>query len=272
MRRLPVAAFALLAVATVGAFFVTQALKVTTPLVAGTPIPVPSHINPVNGGNCLVYSRNAATLVSFRRMRISFYLEHRADDVDVYMVDQGGSIVATLASDRHMGIKWRSHFSWDGREDDGRVAPDGTYYVRVSLIHQGRTLLIPDPNTSEPAPVTVQTTPPPLRITGVSPDLITQPVRSAVTIRYTGNRGFRPRVLIYRARGTGTARLVKSYAATTTAGHTVWNGTLAGGAPAPRGTYLVGMKVTDQACTTARFPARLPPTPGSDPGARVTVR
>ncbi len=37
VSRLPVAAFVALAVATVAAFFVTQHLKVTTPLVTGRP-------------------------------------------------------------------------------------------------------------------------------------------------------------------------------------------------------------------------------------------
>ncbi len=269
MRRLPVAAFVALVLATVAAFFVVQHLKVTTPLVAGTPSPFPSHIDPVNGGTCRVYTRRGAVRVSFKRMRISFYLLHRTDDVDVYVVDQSGAIVATLASGRHLRIRRRSLFTWNGHEDNGRVAPDGVYYVRVALIHQGRTLLIS--NQSGPEPIMVQTTPPPLRITGVSPTVIAQPGRSSVTINYTGNRGLRPRVLIYGTDRSGSARLVKSYAATARAGHTVWNGTIDGGAPAPRGVYLVGLELTDQACDTVRFPARLPPAPGSDSGARVTV-
>ena len=44
MSRWPVATFVALAIATVGAFFVTQHLKVTTPLIAGFPAPVPSAI------------------------------------------------------------------------------------------------------------------------------------------------------------------------------------------------------------------------------------
>jgi hypothetical protein len=206
-------------------------------------------------------------------MRISFYLLHRADDVDVYMVDQpseSGAIVATLASGRHMGIKRRSTFTWNGHEDNGQVAPDGTYSVRVSLIHQGRTLLIAN-DSGVAEPVTVETKAPPLRITRVSPGFISQPGSSSVTISYTGNRGLRPRVLIYRVQRSGASRLVKSYAATTRAGHSVWNGTVRGGAPAPAGSYLVGLKLTDQACNTATVPARLPPAPGSDAGARVTV-
>jgi len=267
---MPVAAFVALVLATVAAFFVTQHLKVTTPLVAGTPAPVPSHINPVDGRSCLVSTGLGAKRVSFKRMRISFYLLHRADDVDVYIVDADGSIVATLASGRHMAIKRRSRFTWNGHEDNGQVAPDGTYYVRVSLIHQGRTLLIAN-DSGVAEPVTVETKAPPLRITRVSPGVISQPGSSSVTISYTGNRGLRPRVLIYRVQRSGASRLVKSYAATTRAGHTLWNGTVGGGAPAPAGSYLVGLKLTDQACNTATVPARLPPAPGSDAVARVTV-
>ena len=46
------AAFVALVIATVAAFFVTQHLKVTTPLIQGRPAPVPNTINPVYGGVC----------------------------------------------------------------------------------------------------------------------------------------------------------------------------------------------------------------------------
>ena len=36
----------------------------------------------------------------------------------------------------------RRGFTWDGRTANGAVAPDGTYYIRVALIHQGRSVLI----------------------------------------------------------------------------------------------------------------------------------
>ncbi|MFZ0040232.1 MAG: FlgD immunoglobulin-like domain containing protein [Solirubrobacteraceae bacterium] len=269
MRRLPVAAFVALVLATVAAFFVTQHLKVTTPLVAGDPAPVPSHINPVDGKTCVVYTRLGTSRVSFKRMRISFYLLHRTDDVDVYIVDQNGVIVDTLASGRHLRKKVRSSFTWDGREDNGSVAPDGTYYIRVSLIHQGRSLLIA--NSAGAEPVVVETKPPPLVLTGVTPQTISKAGAGAVTISYTGNKGLRPRVLIYRVEASGSVRLVKSYEATSRAGHSSWNGTLQGGAPAPAGRYVVGLKLTDRACNTATSPARLPPSPTSDPSAAVTV-
>ena len=120
MNRLSFVAFAALVVATVAAFFVTQHLKVTTPLIAGTPRPSPAVINPVGGTVC--------GGVDHRFTRISFYLLHRADDVDVYVVDQSGSIVRTLAIGRHMrrGVRTPDGlFTWNGRKDNGAVAPDG---------------------------------------------------------------------------------------------------------------------------------------------------
>ena len=53
----------------------------------------------------------------------------------------------------------RRLFVWNGREDNGRLAPDGTYYVRVALIHQGRTVTISD--ASGPKTVKVKTARPP---------------------------------------------------------------------------------------------------------------
>jgi len=270
VRRLPVAAFVALVIATVAAFFVTQHLKVTTPLLQGSPAPVPAAFNPVSGRVCKVRNPLGERVpTSFRRMRISFYLQHRADDVDVYIVDQDGAIVDTLASGRHMAIDHRVEFTWDGRRDDGSVASDGTYYVRVSLIHQGRTFTIS--NSAGPETVTIETRAPALAVTSVRPALIPQASGAAVVARFTGGGGRRPQVVIYRTDLPGGAVVVKRYDATNRH-RTLWNGTLSGGRPAPQGTYLVGLQLTDPACNVARFPASLPPTPGSTAHAGVTVR
>jgi flagellar hook assembly protein FlgD len=268
VRRLPVAAFVTLVIATVAAFFVTQHLKVTTPLLAGFPAPAPAAINPVSGRSCLTHTSHGLRQVSYRSMGISFYLLHRADDVDVYVIDQTGAIVATLASGRHLQIMRRSRFVWNGREDDGSVAPDGTYYVRVSLIHQGRSLVISNSSGRE-LPVTVETRPPPLKITAVTPRAIPRPGRTFVTIRYTGNSGIRPLVSIYRV--SRRLQLVRSFTATAKGTHTRWYGTLQSGAPAPRGVYSVAMSVTDKACNTARDPARLGSSSAAGAATKVAV-
>ncbi|MEA2211564.1 MAG: hypothetical protein QOF83_1512 [Solirubrobacteraceae bacterium] len=264
MTRLPVAAFVALAVATVAAFFVTQHLKVTTPILAGAPKPHPAAINPVDGQVCQG--------VSHRRMFVSFYLQNRSDDVDVDIVDAGGAVVVdTLASGVHMqggNHPVRRGFTWDGHTSSGAVAPDGTYYIRVALIHQNRLVLIS--NSTGPEPITVQTVPPRPRVTRVSPSLIPQGTRAAVSIAQSGTTGQAPRVLVYRTDLPGGARLVKTFAGRH-GSQSAWDGTI-GGHPAPQGTYLIGLKVTDRACNTGRFPPELPPAAGTTAGAGVTVR
>jgi hypothetical protein len=255
VRRLPVTAFVALVIATVGAFFVTQHLKVTTPLLTGDPIPFPGTINPVNGGTCIARTpRGILAPIDFRRMRVSFYLLNRADDVDVYIVDQDGNVIDTLpGSGRYLQTKQRRQFVWDGREDDGRVAPDGVYYVRVSLVHQGRYVVIANQSSGKAEPVTVQTKPPPLAITRITPKAISAP--GVVTIHYTGNEGVRPRVLIYRLDAGGRARFpVKNFAATSRNGTSTWDGTI-GGLPAAAGMYLVGLRMTDTTCNRIQVPA-----------------
>jgi flagellar hook assembly protein FlgD len=268
VSRAPVAAFVALVIATVGAFFVTQHLKVTTPLIQYRPAPVPNHINPVYGRVCALRNgKGVVRQVSFRQMKISFYLQNRSDDVDVYIVDRDGTIVRTIADNVFMRAHppQRHWFTWNGRRADGTVVPAGVYYVKVSLLHEARSLIIS--NSTAALPVTVETTRPHVQVTSVSPATIPGGGGTPVTIHYTGTDGFRPQILIYRVTG-GHARQVKSYAATSRAGTTTWNGTLSGGRPAPAGTYVVGVLLTDRACTTAR--SAISPTVA--PRAVVTVQ
>jgi hypothetical protein len=146
-RKLALSAFLGLALATVAAFFIIQHLKVSTPLIAGNPVPFPPTINPVGGGTCIVVDPTGQTRpVSFRRMTVSFFLLNRSDDVDVYVVNQSGTIVATLARGVFMraGVNLNKTFTWNGREASGGLAPAGRYYVRVVLRRQGRTIDITD--------------------------------------------------------------------------------------------------------------------------------
>jgi flagellar hook capping protein FlgD len=272
VRRLPVAAFVALAIATIAAFFVTQHLKVTTPLIAGFPAPYPSAINPVNGHVCLRRNPKGELVpVSFKRMKVSFYLLNQADNVDVYIVDSDGDIVRELpGSGIHMAIKKRHPFVWNGREDNGSIAPDGVYDIKVSLIHQGRSVLIS--NNSGAEPVTVLTVPPRPRITSVTPDVISSSGGgSGATIHYTGADGVQGRMFVYRTGGPGAPELLKSFAAGRS-GSSVWDGTARGGTPATPGTYAFRLKVTDKACNVGFYPDQWPPAGGAVPGDTVTVR
>jgi hypothetical protein len=284
VKRLPVAAFVALAIATAAAFFFIQHLKVSTPLIAGQPSPHPSTINPVSGGVCPYPGPHGKPIpTSFREMKISFYLLNRNDHVDVYIVrpDNLDDPVATIASNVPMVAKpqpKRDQFIWNGRLSDGKVAPDGTYDVKVTLLHQGRSYVIADASTGTVLPVTVQTKPPAIRVTSVSgpggerPAVIPASGSSDATIHYAGTDKLRPQIQIYRSSASGTLHLVKTYSATTSSGTSSWNGTLRHKRPAPPGTYVVGLRFTDASCTVVRWPASLHPVPGSTAQARVTVR
>jgi flagellar hook assembly protein FlgD len=256
-----VAAFVALAIATVAAFFVTQHLKVTTPVIQGRPAPSPNTINPVYGGVCPRRNgKGVVRLVSYKRMQISFYLQNRSDNVTVQIVDRDKTPVRTIGNNVFMRADHpkRHWFTWNGRLADGSIAPAGTYYVKVSLLHQGRSLIIS--NSTAALPVTVETTRPQVRVTGVTPATISGGYPMPVTIHYTGTGTIRPRILIFRIAG-GRPQQVKNFAATTRAGSSTWDGTLSGGKPAPPGTYVVGVQFTDRACTTSRSPVSLTAAP-----------
>ncbi|MBV8219337.1 MAG: hypothetical protein JO325_12800 [Solirubrobacterales bacterium] len=261
MSRLTTSAFAVLVAATIGAFFVTQHLKATTPLIQGSPRPVPGVIDPLHGVPC-GQGRNSGSTT------ISFYLQHRADTVDVFVVSAAtGSIVRTVADGRHMRTYVRNPdgvFNWNGRKDNGQVAPDGSYYFRVALLHQGRTIDLTG------VPVKVKTVPPRPVVTGVRPSAIPSPDGSGVTIHYAGNDGRGGTVRIYRTDLPGGPRLVKSFLTPWSGQTAIWDGKI-NGRLAPAGTYVIGLDVTDASCDTGHFPAHIPPAPGTAPQATVTV-
>ncbi len=271
MTRLPATAFAALVLATVAAFFVSQHLKVSNPLINGSPRPDPPAINPIAGRVCRDL---AGKLVSFKRTKVSFFLQSRSDHVAVYVVNQAGSIVATVSTGRYMRIGRRATFAWDGRSGNGHgpVVPDGTYYFKIALQSQDR------PITLSGNPIQVITTPPHPVVTDVArsgavaasgPALIAggQPV----TIHFKAAPYKSTRVELYRTDLPGKPRLVFSFGAKGRTGRAVWNG-LIHGRPAPAGTYLIGLAVTDRACNQGSFPSVMPPPAGSTPHAGVTVR
>jgi hypothetical protein len=262
--RVSVGAFAALVAASIAAFFVTQHLKVTTPLIAGgksAPRPVPAVINPRHPVQCGEFNAGSTT--------ISFYLQHRSDDVIVSVVNAADdAVVRTVADGRHMrkGVRTPDGvFHWNGRLGDGTVAPDGSYYFRVTLIHQNRTIDLTD------VPVRVKTTAPHPVITSVQPTDIAP--GSHVTIRYAGNENRGGTVLLYRLdTAHGRARMIKEFLTPWKGRTAVWDGTVAQQQPAPPGTYLLALEVSDAACNTGRYPARISPAAGSAANDVVTVR
>jgi flagellar hook assembly protein FlgD len=124
-----------LVVATLAAFFISQHLKVTTPFISGLQDPHPAVIDPAGGPpGC-------------RSTTVSFFLLHHVDNVDVDVVNQTDAPVRSLAHGVFMRKKESRSFTWDGRTAAGQPAPAGTYFFRVYLIHQARSIQIPQPVT-----------------------------------------------------------------------------------------------------------------------------
>src|SRR5438067_5488948 len=121
MGTLATIVFAALVVATVAAFFVTQRLKRSAPVVRHVMLPL--YISPNGDGR-----KDTAVI----RLRLP-----KADDrVTVSIVDANGDEVRRLA-DRRLS-KGRHRFVWNGRDSSAAILPDGFYYLRVVLGGQGR--------------------------------------------------------------------------------------------------------------------------------------
>jgi len=272
VKRLPTVVFGTLAVATVAAIFLTQHLKVTLPFILGSPGPVPKAFNPVSGGICTTQS---GQVVNFRKTWISFYLEH-PDTVDAYIFNSTGQLVQTVKTGQRMQPNVRVRFYWGGKQSNGQYAPDGTYYWRFVLERAGRTI----PLTS--TPVNVVTTVPHPVVTGVrltrpapagaatqtGPPIIT-PKKQSVTIHFTKANYADATIMLWRT-DAGKPRLAAEWSVDPTRGVASWNGWIHHRL-APAGTYLIGLKVRDQACNQATFPISQPPAI-PEPGAGVTVR
>jgi flagellar hook assembly protein FlgD len=290
LKRLPAFAFGLLAAATVAGFFLTAALKSSAPLVWDTPRPTPGAIDPVHGraSSCVSSSKQ---LLNYRMTTIPIAVS-RADLVGVYIVsarNAAGSPVATISSGTPMAKSvlgtsiWHPvTFTWNGRLDDGQVAPDGIYYFKVLLEHQGRSIALSAPVEA----VRVDTKPPHARVVSVrvvgtgdkksTAPAVFSPPEGKLRIEFTpapaGAPYRRVWIDIYRTDVAGKPQLVTKLPDKNPIGHTfIWNGEVAG-EPAPAGTYLVGITAQNPACDQASWPVVLPPAPDTTPGAGMSIR
>ena len=206
--------FAALVIATVGAFFVTTRLKRSTPVIEQ--LTFRRSFSPNRDG------RFDAALFSFRL--------RRTDEVTVAIVNRDGDEVRVLAADVLLRGGQRHRFRWDGRNEVGRVAPNGEYHLRVGLRRQGRSV-------TSGLKLFLDTVPPRLVVRYVSPDSISPDGAggaNSATLRFAGPSR-RARLLVYRTDLAG-ARAWSPHARSRDGESTVrWNGRVTGGAPPPRG-------------------------------------
>jgi hypothetical protein len=110
------------------AFAVSEGLKVQRAAVTGTQ--VAKTFSPV----C-----DCAT----DRASIAFRLT-RPDRLDIWIVNSNGRIVRTLVGGKLFG-RGAHHFTWNGRNEAGKIVPEGNFKPRIKLERAGRTLTLPNP-------------------------------------------------------------------------------------------------------------------------------
>jgi hypothetical protein len=98
-----------------------------------------------------------------RRATVAFRLT-RSDRLSVAMVDADGESVRTLVRSRLFG-PGSHHFTWNGRDDRGRILPEASYRPRIELQRTGKTLVLPNP-------IELDVTPPRIRVVSVVPRVI----------------------------------------------------------------------------------------------------
>jgi len=252
-RRVAQLVFAVLVLATLGAFFVAQRLKQSPAAV-------------VTSLQTRAFSPNG----DGRQERAAFTLRlRRADDVSIAVLNrETDERVRTLVTDRPIPAGRPVTFQWDGRTDEGRVAPDALYKILVSLRRQGRSSFVNKRvalDATPPNPVVTTAVPggrprglaitPSRGSLGVNVRL-DAPGLGAPVFEVLRTDGARPRRVARFAGGSGlrTAR---------------WDG-LVDGRPAPAGTYRVTATTRDAAgnmgTTRPGKGGRFPGRPG------VTVR
>jgi flagellar hook assembly protein FlgD len=235
-RRAAAILFALFVVATGGAFFVTQRLKRSTPIV--TRVFFYQWIGP------LCHCDKAKVTLRFDLPK--------AQRVTVSLVNRDGEVVRTFADDSFLS-KGTHPFVWDGHGDNGQVVPDGSYRMRVGLREEGRSITAPrvlHVDTRAPRPKIVAVTPP-----TVVPGSSTR--RGRVRIRFVGPAAPPPEFAVWRTDG-GKAEQVAGFTGRRGRQTATWDG-LVNGAPAPEGAYAFSVTVQDKAGNKGSVPRRLPP-------------
>jgi hypothetical protein len=227
--------FAALVVATFAAFFVAQRLK-ASPAVVGEFRRTP-FFSPNSDGR-------------FDRATVRFETRKRGR-VSLAVVNSGGDEVRELIDDDTFLPYREIRARWDGRNDDGKRVPDGTYRYRITLPDQGRNVVMA-------ASVRLDTTPPAVRVTSIGPVRDTVPRPELLP-----GPGGAPAIVHFSAPGRGKSAKKKILLFKTSPGPVrpvgapiplgddatqwTWDGKTASGRPVSPGTYLVAVQARDQA-------------------------
>jgi hypothetical protein len=240
--------FLALVAATFGAFFVAQRLKGAPPVVQ---LQGQRWLSPNGDG---------------RKDRAELRLRVRESDVlTADLIDEAGNPIKRLVTERPVGPSRPLRVTWDGRGDDGAVAPDGVYRLRGTLLEQGRSVV-------NPRLITLDTTAPTPEVERIRPDQVVGPQAPEMSVLVSGvSRRSATRFRVIRT-DTPEPQLVAKGRRAPGLKRWTWNGR-SGGKPVPAGVYVVQVRVRDRAGNVGSNPARVPFDAGDSPGpAGITVR
>jgi hypothetical protein len=164
---------------------------------------------------------------------ISFVLRRRGT-VTVDMLDEEGRAVRTLVDERREP-RGRVSYTWDGRDEVGRIVPEARYRPRVHLDEHRRTIVLPNP-------IRVDTTAPSFDLVRVFPRVFSPDGdgrRDRVSARYELDEEARAMMLV-----NGRRRVLGKFHETE--GQLAWFGRI-NGRSVPPGTYEVRLRAFDRA-------------------------
>jgi hypothetical protein len=229
-RFAPAALVAALLVGTAVAFAYAERLKLTRSPLFGTHV-----VNKVFSPTCACATDTTRIVVELR---------HR-DRITVVMIDHNGDVVRTIVADRPRP-RGRIDVAWNGRDDAGRVVPDGSYRPRVKLALDRRTIVLPNP-------IRVDTTPPHVELLDVKPQLFSPDGdghADRVSARYRVNEPARGILYVNGRQHIVTYRKP-------TEGRISWDGRVGGRVVRP-GVYRISVGARDPAGNLGSVSAELP--------------
>jgi hypothetical protein len=157
----------------------------------------------------------------------------KSDRVSLSVVNADNVVVRRLADD--VTASGRFERRWDGRDDEGRLVPDGLYKPRLQLAHGRRTFVLPNP-------IHVDTRPPVISLVAAKPQFFSPEGDGRgdrVRLRY---RLSEPANAILLANGAQAGRTRFR----PTEGKLDWYGTIGGRKQRP-GLYRLQLSAEDQA-------------------------
>jgi flagellar hook assembly protein FlgD len=250
--RLAAAVFLLLVVATIGAFFAAQRLKHQDPLLRYR-------------ASDRAFSPNGDGIKDTARIRFRL---PEADDVTVTILDDDGGAVARLATNQPLGTGAQL-FRWNGETDEGLLAPEDEYRVRVGLRDEGRTNTLPHSiklDLQTPRPRIAAVDAPAHRPTVIDG---LERRRAVAKIEAPARK---PRFSVWRTDTAKPSEVVERLPKTGKR-RAEWNGEI-DGSLAPSGTYMISVEAQDRAGNRGSAPVKLPPprTGKAEGGVGVLVR